>query len=72
MLPGLSVKVFPSYRHSTATFHPLQYPDWNDSYTVLLRYVCVWSPGGNMKYEINKCIQASTWINSDSRLTMVG
>lgn len=52
MLPGLSVKVFPSYRHSTATFHPLQYPDWNDSYTVLLRYVCVWSPGGNMKYEI--------------------
>lgn len=49
MLPGLSVKVFLSCRPSTATFHPIQYPDWNDSYTVLLMCICVLSPGRNTK-----------------------
>lgn len=56
MLPGLVVKVFLSYRHSTATFHPLKYPDQYESYTVTAGYVaCLSSVWKHVT--LNKCVQ---------------
>lgn len=70
MLPGLIVKVFLSYRHSTATFHPLKYPDRYESYTVTARYVVCLSSG--WKHEtLNKCIQGLKCINRDSRVKKI-